>query len=60
MLRIYRHYKYVNSYIAGIDFRRQNLTSTDVYRRLKSIPALKRLDSSLTIIYQVTYFESNI
>ena len=29
------------SYSAGIDFRRQNLTSTDVrFRRLKSIPAL--------------------
>ena len=29
------------SYIAGIDFRRQNLTSTDVrFWRLKSIPAL--------------------
>ena len=31
----------INSYSAGIDFRRQNLTSVDVrFRRLKSIPAL--------------------
>ena len=30
-----------NSYSAGIDFSRQNLTSTDVrFCRLKSIPAL--------------------
>ena len=35
----YGHYKY--SYSAGIDFRRHNLTSTDVrFWRLKSIPAL--------------------
>ena len=27
MLWVYGHYKYVNSYSAGIDFRRQNLTS---------------------------------
>ena len=33
-----------NSFSAGIDFRRQNLTSTDVrFWRLKSIPALKGL-----------------
>ena len=31
----------VNPYSAGIDFRRQNLTSVDVrFWRLKSIPAL--------------------
>ena len=27
MLWVYTHYKYGNSYSAGIDFRRQNLTS---------------------------------
>ena len=26
---VYGHYKYLNSYRAGIDFIRQNLTSTD-------------------------------
>ena len=31
MLRVYGHYKYLYSFSAGIDFRRQNLTS--VYRR---------------------------
>ena len=31
----------INSYSAGIDFSRQNLTSVDVrFWRLKSIPAL--------------------
>ena len=44
MLRVYGHYKYFYSYSAGIDFRRQNLTSVDVrFSRLKSIPALKGL-----------------
>ena len=44
MLWIIAHYKYVNSFIAVIDFRRQNLTSTGVrFWRLKSIPALWRL-----------------
>ena len=34
--------KRINPYSAGIDFRRQNLTSVDVrFWRLKSIPALK-------------------
>ena len=38
---VYGHYKYFNSYSAGIDFSRQNLPSTDVrFWRLKSIPAL--------------------
>ena len=44
VLWFYTDYKYFNSYSAGIDFRRQNLTSTDVrFRRLKSISALKGL-----------------
>ena len=33
MLWVYGHYKYVYSFSAGIDSRRQNLTSTDPYRR---------------------------
>ena len=34
----------ISSYSAGIDFRRQNLTSIDVrFRRLKTVPALKEL-----------------
>ena len=41
MLCAYGHYKNFYSYSAGIDFRRQNLTSTDVrFWWLKSIPAL--------------------
>ena len=41
MLWVYVHYKYFHSYSAGIDFRRQNLTSQDVrFWYLKSIPAL--------------------
>ena len=41
MLWVYGHKKYYYFYSAGIDFSRQNLTSTDVrFRRLKSIPAL--------------------
>ena len=44
MLCVYCNYKYFYSYSAGIDFRRQNLTSTDVrFWRLKSIPALNGL-----------------
>ena len=44
MLWVYGHYKYARSYSAGIDFRRQNLTSTDVrFWRLKSIAALQGL-----------------
>ena len=41
MLWVYGHWKYFHPYSAGIDFRRHNLTSTDVRLwRLKSIPAL--------------------
>ena len=41
MLWVYDHYKYFYSYSAGIEFSRQNLTSTDVrFWRQKSIPAL--------------------
>ena len=42
MLRVYGHYKCVNSFSAGTVFRRQNLTSVNVRLwRLKTIPALK-------------------
>ena len=38
---VYDHNKYFNSYSAGIDFSRQNLTSREVrFWRLKSKPAL--------------------
>ena len=41
MLWVYGHHNFFNSSSAGIDFRRQNLTSTDVrFWRLKSTPAL--------------------
>ena len=41
MLLVYSHYKYFYFYIAGIDFSRQNLTSTDVrFWRLNSIRAM--------------------
>ena len=41
MLWFYGHYKYVYSYSAGIDIRRQNLKSLDVrFWRLMSIPAV--------------------
>ena len=43
-LWVYGHYKYFNSFIVGIDFIRQNLTSMDVR---KSVPALKGLNLSL-------------
>ena len=44
MLWVCDHYVYFYSFSAGIDFRRQNLTSTDIrFWRLKSIPALKGL-----------------
>ena len=41
MLWVYGYYKYFKSYSEGVDFSRQNLTSTDVrFWRLKSIPSL--------------------
>ena len=59
VLWVYGHYKYVYSYSAGIDFSRQNLTSTDVrFWRLKSVPALKELkqDKCYTVIgYPIRY-----
>ena len=46
MLWVYDKYKYLYDYCTGIDFRRQNLTSTDVrFWRLKSIPALQGLSA---------------
>ena len=33
MLWVNDHYKYLSSYSAGINFRRQNLSDSDVYRR---------------------------
>ena len=42
MLWVYGHYKYFNSFSAGIVFIRQNLTSVDViFWRIKMVPALK-------------------
>ena len=42
MLWVYSHFKYFYTYSAGIDFRRRNLTSTDVrFWRLKSNPAAR-------------------
>ena len=59
VLWVYGHYKYVYSYSAGLDFSRQNLTSTDVrFWRLKSVPALKELkqDKCYTVIgYPICY-----
>ena len=47
MLWVYDNYNYFYSYSAGIDFSRQNLTSTDVrFWRLKLIPALQGLSAS--------------
>ena len=55
VLWICDHYIYFISFSAGADFRRQNLTSTDVkFWRLKSIPALKGLITSG--VYD-TYFQ---
>ena len=64
MTWVYSHYKYVCSYSAGIDFSRQNLTSTDVrFWRLKSIPALgvlRRFDNVIHIaIYMNEMSTSN-
>ena len=37
----YGHHKYFESYSAGIDFSRQNLTSTDVrFWRIRSVSGL--------------------
>ena len=40
MLRVYGHYKYVYTYSAGIDCRRQNLTSAFHARVRGSVPGL--------------------
>ena len=43
---VYVHYKYFYSYSAGIDFSRQNLTSTGVRLwRLKSYPRAIRVNN---------------
>ena len=43
-----------NSFIAGIDFRRQNLTSVDVrFWRLKSILAIEWLKNSILISSEI-------
>ena len=58
MLWVYGHYKLFNSFSAGTDFRRQNLTSKDVrFWRLKTVPALKGLLclAGLSIICQWDY-----
>ena len=60
MLWVYDHYNYFKSYSAENDFRRQNLTSTDVrFWRLKSVPALWELNpgASLSILlcYSISY-----
>ena len=44
MLWVYGHYKYFNSFRAGIDFKRQDLTFADVrFWRIKTVPALRGL-----------------
>ena len=43
MLWVYGHYKYVYSYSAGIDFSRQNLTSTDMILMTKVYPRTVRV-----------------
>ena len=50
MLWVYGHYKYVDSYSAGIDFRRRNLTSKNVrFWRVKTVPALQGWDIELML-----------
>ena len=54
MLWVYDHYKSFHSYSAWIDFRLQNLTSTDVrFWRLKSIPALWGLKSMCLMMIDI-------
>ena len=55
MLLVYDRYKYFNSFSAGINFIRQNLTSTDVrFWRIKTIPALKGLNqTNFTVLDKV-------
>ena len=49
------HVYIINPFSAGIDFRRQNLTSADVrFRRLKSIPALKKYRFIISMVIQMT------
>ena len=51
MLWVYGRYWCYNSLCAGIVFRRQNLTSSDVrFSRLKTVPALKGLRAIRTCI----------
>ena len=51
---VYDRLKYLYSYSAGIDIRRQNLTSTDVrFWRLKSMPALKGSNSLVALMYRM-------
>ena len=57
MFWLYGHYKYFYPYSAGIDFRRQNLTSADVrFWRLMSIPALEGLITIVGFIHHIASF----
>ena len=60
MLWVYAHYKYINSYSAGIDFRQDNLTSADVrFWRLKSDPRAVRVREGHTIVLFVSPSQLN-
>ena len=57
MLWFCGHYTFFNSFSAGIDFRRQNLTSTDVrFWRLKTVPALKGLEVNWQYVHESAKF----
>ena len=46
-------YNLFNYFSAGIDFRHQNLTSIDVYRRSKIGPRAERVISRLLLIFSI-------
>ena len=56
MLWVYDQYKYFYPYSAGIDYRRHNLTSTDVRLwRLRYIPAQYGLCKKWNLVARILY-----
>ena len=60
MLWVYGHYKYVYPYSAGIDFRRQNLTSKVDSRAVMVPPWCIKHAFQLVICYEIKWVTKNI
>ena len=57
MLLVYNYFKYFNSFGAGIVFRRQNLTSSDVDLTYKDGPRTEGVKAINYLIHIVTHLK---